>query len=134
MLILNPQTVTFASTPWPDVRLVAIERRSTRQAVDHDDHGPHAVFADAPEQITTVRVVRDIARDDPDSPRPGDRATLTFHASPGNTRSHRRRFQIDCVVLASTYELGRGGTTRTIRLAAIAPAGDTDPITITEAP
>ena len=62
MLILNPRHVRFGPDLWPDVSLVAIEREAARLALEWSDLGPHPVFADAPEQQLTIRIVQEVAR------------------------------------------------------------------------
>jgi len=136
MLLLNPPLVRFGSHTWTDVALLAIDRTTTRPAEEWSDAGPHPVFADAPEQRTQIRVVRDLLRDDLASHKPGDQAALTFHTSPTTSDAARRQFTIPAAVITSvTHELATARHARqTITLIALSPDGATDPITSAPAP
>jgi hypothetical protein len=134
MLILNPRQATFGSVPWPNITLIAIDRRSTRLAIAWSDNGPHPTFADAPEQQTLVQVLMDVEREDIDAPRPGDQGELTFTASPTATDASRRRVSMTAVITNVTHELSlKRGSIRTVSLIAISTNGAADPITITDA-
>jgi len=134
MLILNPRHVTFASTTWPDVTAVAINRETTRLALDHTDHGPHPTFAEAPQQRTTIELTMDLPRGDLNAPAPGDQGTLTLITSPSASDAQRRKLTCTAVVTKSHHDLSlKRGATRTITLVALSTNGATDPITITDA-
>jgi hypothetical protein len=134
MLILNPRQVTFASTTFTDVTSVAINRDTTRLALNHTDHGPHPTFADAPEQRTTIELTMDLPRGDLNAPTPGAQGTLTLTTSPTASDAQRRTLTATAVVTKVEHHvtLNRGAT-RTITLIALSPNGSTDPITITDA-
>lgn len=130
MLVLNPRRVTFAGQTWSEVAAVVIDRQSKRTLTEWSDLGPHAVFADAPEQLVTVRVVQKATTDDLHAPTPGDAGELSFAASPSGADSPRRRLRAQCVVTEVTHELSlTAGAVRTLRLVALSPDGAADPIT-----
>ena len=134
MLILNPRQATFAGTPWPNITLIAIDRKSTRLALAWSDNGPHPTFADAPEQQTLIQVVMDVEREDLGAPRPGDQGELTFVTSPTASDASRRRLTTTAVVTNVTNELSlKRGSIRTISLIALSPDGADDPIAISDA-
>lgn len=131
MLVLNPGTVSFNGTSWDDVTVVAIDRDGERVVREWGDFGPHAVLADVPEQSVGVRVVRRLARDDIDGPRPGDMGELVFFTSPSGADLGRRRVRATCVVTRVRHELGgREGATREVRFAAVSSDGAADPVSI----
>jgi hypothetical protein len=134
MLLLNPQSVTFGAATWDGVTAVSIDRAATRETIEWSDSGPHIVFADCPEQRITIKVIREIARDDLSTPRPGDAAEAIFHTSPTSATAARRRIRADCVITAVTHEISqKKGAIQTITLTAISPDGATDPITTQDA-
>lgn len=132
MLALNPSLVKFGDQPWPDVSLIAIDRVTTRPALEWTDRGPHPAFADAPEQRVDVRIVCSLARDDIGAPRPGDRATLVFHTSPG-ADSSRVRVSLTGIVLSVRHEITGKAAVRTVQLVALSSDGAADPVSITDA-
>jgi hypothetical protein len=134
MLILNPREVSFANDTWPNVTLVAIDRTSTRLAVNWTDNGPHPTFADAPEQRVDVQVVMDVEREDVDVPRPGEQGTLTLVTSPTASDAARRQVSMTAVVTGVSHELSlKRGATRTVDLIALSSDGATDPVTVADA-
>lgn len=134
MLILNPRLVKFGPSVWSDVTLIAIDRDASRLALEWSDLGPHPVFADAPEQRLTIRVVQEIARDDLDTPRPGDQATLVFYTSPTGADARRRKVTVTAVVTGVSHELSlTRGTQRRTTLTALSPTGAADPVIIADA-
>jgi hypothetical protein len=134
MLILNPRRVIFADQPWEQVTLVAIDRRAQRLALEWSDAGPHAVFADVPEQRVDLRVVMDVERDDIGGPAPGQLGELTLVTSPTASDARRRRLTVSAVVTAVSHEVSlRKGAVRTVELVAVSAGGADDPIAITEA-
>ena len=134
MLLLNPQSVTFGAATWDGVTSVSIDRATTREAIEWSDCGPHIVFADCPEQRITIKVIREVTRDDLGSPHPGDAAEAVFHTSPTSATAGRTRIRADCVITAVTHEISqKKGALQTITLTALSPNGATDPITIEDA-
>lgn len=134
MLILNPRLVRFGTTTWPDVSLIAIDRDTPRLALEWSDRGPHPVFADAPEQRLTIRIIQDIARDDLNTPRPGQQDTLTFYTSPTGADARRRKLTLTACITSVSHDLSlTRGTQRRTTLTALSPDGLTDPITIADA-
>jgi len=133
MLSINPTRVKFGEREWGDVSLIAIDRSAVRLALEWSDLGPHAAFADCPEQRVDVKVVRAVNDADVDSPRPGESATVAFLASPRGTDAGRVRVSFTGVVVAVRHEVGARGATRTVQLVAVSVDGAADPITISEA-
>lgn len=133
MLILNPRLVKFGSTTWPDVSLVAIERDARRLALEWSDNGPHPVFADAPEQRLTIRIIQDAATGDIDTPRPGEQQTLTLYTAPTGADARRRKITATCVITSVSYDLSlTRGTQRRTTLTALSTDGSADPITVSD--
>ena len=133
MLILNPRNVRFGSTTWPDVTLVAIDRDAARLALEWSDLGPHPVFADAPEQRLTIRIIQDAPSDDIDAPRPGDHDTLTLYTSPTAADARRRKLTAAAVITSITHELSQTRPhQRRITLTALSADGATAPITVSD--
>lgn len=134
MLILNPREVTFGGEVWEDVSAVVVDRQARRAVTEWSDLGPQVVLADAPEQLVTVRVVQQVARDDVGSPVPGASEALTFCTSPAGGDTPRRRVVAQCVVMDVTHELSvKNGAVRTVKLVAVSGDGVADPVTIEEA-
>lgn len=130
MLLLSPRTVMFGETSWQNVTLVAIDRLTTRAALDYSDFGPHPIFADAPEQTTRIKVIQELGADDLGAPRPGETGTLTLFTSPTATNRPRTKLSTLASVESVTHEVSlKRGTHRTITLIALSPDGATDPIT-----
>jgi hypothetical protein len=134
MLLLNPRSVSFGGAVWEDVSAVVIDRAAARAIKEWSDTGPHLVLADVPEQLVTVRVVQQVARDDVGVPVPGEAGELVFHTAPSGSDSPRKRVRAQCVVMDVTHELSlKNGAVRTVKLLAVSSDGATDPITIEEA-
>lgn len=134
MLLLNPQAVKFGVALWPDVVAVLVDRTPELQVVEWSDTGPHAVFADVPEQRVTLRVSRRLLRDTPVSPRPGDSAELVAYSSPTAGDALRQRLRAACVVTHVTHEFStQRGAIQTVTLVALSADGATDPIAIEDA-
>lgn len=133
MLILHPREVSFLGTPWKSVSAIAIDRTSTRIIADHDDTGPHVVFADCPEQRVTVRVTLDLAEDSFATPAVGMQGALEFATAPAGVHATRHRVSMQAVILSITHEVSlRKGAVRTIEFLGVSAVGGADPITITE--
>lgn len=130
MLILNPDSVTFDSATLSDVTAIAIDRTTERDTVEWSDRGPHAVFADVPQQRTTIKIRRALTRPELDGPRPTDYGLLTVRASATASHAGRRELRASCVVTRITHDVSRSGATQTLELIAVSPTGDTDPITL----
>ena len=130
MLTLNPPLVRFGAEEWTDVTAVAIDRLTTRPALDWSDLGPHPTFADSPEQRTEVKIVRALRRAEPAMPRPGQAGAVTFWLAPGPAAGPAQ-VAFTGVVVDVRHELGPRGALRTVHLVALSPDGATDPITIT---
>jgi hypothetical protein len=134
MLVLNPSQVRFGAQTWPAVLSVVIDRAAAREIVEWSDAGPHAVFADVPEQRVGVRVEMELASDGLDAPRPGDQGELTFVTSPTAADGGRRRASIAAVVLAVRHEVSLRRAVRVIDLVAVSGDGSTDPVVVESEP
>lgn len=133
MLLTNPAVVRFGTHVWEDVEMLAVDRQAERTVLEHDDFGPHAVFADVPEQSMRVRIVRRIARDDVNVPVPGDQEEVVFYTSPSGTDAGRKRLKATAVVLSVKHELTPTHARQTITLAAVSASGNADPLAIEDA-
>lgn len=131
MLILNPRSVSFGATTYPDVLLVAIDRSAKRLALEWSDLGPHVAFADVPEQIITVKLVQEVMDGSPNGPGPGESATLTFVTSPTGSDSAAVRLTATAVVTSCTHEITTGGRNigarRTVEFVLVSATGAADP-------
>lgn len=131
MLILHPRTVSFGTSLWEGVSVVTVDREASRLAIEHDDAGPHALFVDAPEQVTRLKLVQELGREELGSPKPGEVETLTLYTAPSASDARRTRVVALCCVESVTHEVStKRGTFRTITLIALSPDGETDPITL----
>jgi hypothetical protein len=131
MLILRPRVVSFGTALWEGVASVVVDREASRLVVEHDDAGPHALFADAPEQVTRVKLVQELGQEELGSPRPGQVETLAFSTAPGASDARCTRVVALCCVESVTHEVSiKRGTVRTITLIALSPDGVIDPITL----
>ncbi|RMH26184.1 MAG: hypothetical protein D6693_07695 [Planctomycetota bacterium] len=132
MLFLNPHEVTLDGAPLGGVRAITLSRRATRLAVEHDDAGPHPVFADAPEQRATLTVHRDLTSDDPgldSSLAPGRQAALAFTTSPNASDASPRAFAATAVITAVETDLRRDADAarQTLTLLLVSATGGADP-------
>ncbi len=131
MLIIDPLAVSFGGEAWEGVTAVAIDRDTVKQVLEFSDLGPHAVFADAPEQRVDITVTMELVRSVPDSPRPGNMAELRIGVRPGGSDANRREVVAQAVVLSVAHAIsGKKGATRTIRLVAISTTGVDDPVAV----
>ena len=132
--MLNPRAVRFGETVWEDVSAVVVDRQARRTVTEWSDLGPQVVLVDAPEQLVTVRVVQQVARDDIGTPVPGDSGELRFATAPNGGDTPRRRVVAQCVVTDVTHELSiRNGAVRTVKLVAVSSDGVADPVSIEDA-
>ena len=132
MLILNPRVVHFGVATWDDVIAVAIDREAHRTVEEWSDLGPYAVLADVPEQKVRVTVVQEVARDDVNTPRPGEAGTLVFFTSPTASDAGRKKVSCGAVVLEVRHELSvKKGAVRTVVLAGVSD-GEADPVVVVE--
>ncbi len=129
MLTFHPQSVSFLSTPLPDVDAIAVDRRSSKQTEERTDLGPHIVFADVPEQRVTIAVTRTLTRDEPTSIKPGAQGQLRFTVAPSSSDALRRAFTVTAVVLSVEHDLSRKASARQrITMLAVSTDGAADPI------
>ena len=134
MLLLNPRSVVFAGAVWEDVSAIVIDRAAARVIKEWSDLGPHVVLADVPEQVVTVRVVQQVARDDVGAPLPGDSGGLVFHTAPAGGDTPRKKVSAQCVIADVTHELSlKNGAVRTVKLVAVSTDGSADPVTVEDA-
>jgi hypothetical protein len=131
MLLLSPRVVTFGESVWQNVTLVAIDRETSRAALDYGDLGPHP----------TSR--RCTGADDADQGHPGTRRRTTLalrvrarsghgHALYLADRDESAAHEVERVacVESVTHEVSlKRGTHRTVTLLALSPDGAADPIT-----
>lgn len=133
MLFLNPSEVTLLGAPLRDVRSLAVDRVAARAVTEWSDAGPHAVFADVPEQRVTIVISRDVAADEPAGVRPGDQGAIQFRAGAGLDEAGVRSYSATVVALRVAHRLSRtGGAAQEIELLALSPTGAADPIVESE--
>jgi len=135
MIFLNPQNITLDGQPLDRVRAITISRRADRLVVEHSDAGPHPTFVDAPEQRTTITLVRDLTTGDPGvnaTLNPGRQASLAFTTAPNASDADARSFSATVVITAAEVDLRRDGSaTQTLRTLAVSTTGASDPFSIT---
>ena len=135
MVILNPTSVRFGDGVLEGVSSVSIDRVAEREVVEWSDAGPHAAFADVPEQRINARIVQALPRGAIDAPRPGDMAMLSL-VTQGDDQS-RVKVSANAVVTRVTHAVRDAikgdGITRTIELVLVSSDGLADPIAITPA-
>lgn len=132
MLVLGPESVSFAGEAWGGVESIAIERTARREVVEVGDGGAEVVLADVAERRVNVKVTRRIDRSELESARPGDAGELVFRAGFGRTDAGWREVSLDAVVTRVTYEVGREGARGVVTLVAVSPDGVTDPVRVEE--
>lgn len=135
MLILHPARLTLGPHTFTDVESVAINRIATRSVIEIGDAGPHALFADVPEQRTTITITRRLAATHALSLLPGQTLPLSVDLSREATDAGRTRLQASCVLLESRHDLaaaipgsGRARALHVLSLVALSPDGVADPI------
>lgn len=132
MIILRPDRVSFAGQDWAGVERLSIDRVGTRVVRAWSDDGPHAVFADVPEQAVRVRVTQAIDQTALTAPLPGDLGQLRVELGRG-ADEQRRLVRIDAVVESVTHEIAGRVAQRVVGLIAVSPSGGTDPVVVTDA-
>lgn len=134
MLVLNPRVVKFGPAVWEGVLAVAVDRLANKRIIEWSDAGPHATFADVPEQRIEVKVTQELVREDLAGPVPGQQAELVLHTSPTASDAARRRVSLQAVVVQVSHELSlKKGAVRVIELVAVSATGSADPVVISEA-
>lgn len=134
MLLLNPRSVRFDGTEWEDVSAVVVDRSAARSMKEWSDLGPHVVLADVPEQVVSLRVVQQVARDDVGTPVPSEAGELVFFTSPAGGDTPRKKVTVQCVVTDVTHELSlKNGAVRTVKLLAVSSDGVADPVSVEDA-
>jgi hypothetical protein len=136
-MLLLPDHVSFGPHTLDDVLWLAVDRAAERTALEWSDDGPHAVFADVPEQRVTLRLTRLIVGQAPSSVVPGERHTLAAEFA-ATAASARRRLTVSAVVTGVEYQLtgpsAAAGSARATRqhitLVALSPDGVADPVAI----
>ena len=134
MLVLSPRRVEFGVTTWTNVTSVSVGRSARHVVTEWSDEGAHAVFADVPEQLVTVRVVQEMLGDDMDLVRPGERGTLSFVTGQNSSDAGTREVTIDAVVRSVSYETSVSrGSRRSVELIALSSDGVSDPVGVDDA-
>lgn len=133
MLVLDPTRVSYAGEGWSGVRSVAVDRVADGELVEYGDDGPHVVFADAPKQKVTVKVVRRLPTGTLDGPTPGGEGVLSFETAVGRTDGSRSVVSLTGVVTKVIHGVGREGVEQSVTLVAVASGGGVDPVTVTPA-
>jgi len=135
MLHLDPDIVTLtiagAPFPLPGVTAIAIDRRAARLVVEYGDAGPHPAFVDAPEQIATIRVRRDVHPGEATFPdlRPGALVGFFARLAPSAGDASVRTIAAQAVVRAIEHDLTpRKSAEQIISLVAVSTTGGADPI------
>lgn len=143
MLWLSPERVVWTAGgvehALTGVASVAVDRRATRLALERTDLGPHAVFADAPEQRVTLTIDRALDRTPEEewtlaqALLPGAMGELAVRAASSAGDAGGRIARATAVVLSVAHTLsGRRGPVQTIRLLAISPDGAAPPVQETD--
>ncbi len=132
MLVLHPERVTFAGAEWKGVKSVAVARIAAKGVVDYGDAGPHAVFADAPEQRTRVTVVCAVGADDLAPPLPGAAGVLEARVGRAGSEVERKELRASVVVMNVSYKVSGAGAERTVEFEAWSADGAADPVTMVE--
>ncbi|MEK6701972.1 MAG: hypothetical protein AABZ53_06900 [Planctomycetota bacterium] len=141
MLILNPWLVKFGTVTLENVVAVTIDRSAEREVLEWGDEGPFATFADVPEQRVAAIVKQALTREETQSPRPGDTATLVIFTAPTAGDTGRQKLSAQGIVVAATIELrstasgAAPGMTaiRTLKFALVSSNGAADPVTVSDA-
>ena len=134
MLVLNPRVVKFGPAVWEGVLAVTVDRLANKRIVEWSDAGPHAVFADVPEQRIEVRITQELVREDLAGPAPGQQAELSLSTSPASGDAGRKKVSLQAVVVQVSHELSlKKGALRVIELVAVSATGSADPVTISDA-
>ncbi len=137
-MLITPDIITFGPLTLDNIQYLAVDRAAERLAAEWTDSGPHAVFADVPEQRVTLRLTRRILGQAPASVVPGQRETLTADFAPHSSGAKRRRLTVTAVVTSVDYQFAgadaASGSSRSTRQAitfiALSPDGSADPVTI----
>lgn len=129
MIWLNPVKVTLGPYELRNVTLIAVDRTARRTAEEWTDLGPHAGFADVPEQRVSISIARQILETETTGPKPGESHTLTFRTSPGASAASVRAVSIAVVVISVEHAITKAGrATQGIRATAISSDGAIDPV------
>ncbi len=128
MLVLNPSLVVFGATRLEGVLALAVDREAERLVVEWGDAGPHAVFADVPEQRVTVRVEQRVDAPTAAAPTPGAMAALSWTAGGNASDASRTRSTAQAVATRVTHRIRPDGAVRTIEFVLVSASGAADPI------
>lgn len=132
MLWLNPKHALLDGTPLTHVESIALDLSPNRLATEHDDFGPHIVFADVPEVRAVLRVRRHLNGSDALALRPGDQSLLSFRIAPNASDAPGTTISATVVITSIRHDLSlKSGAIELIDVLAIATTGNIDPITIT---
>ncbi len=138
MVVLEPKGVRLDGEPLTGVLSVLVDRVPERFLEEWEDGGPHAVFADAGEIRTTVRVTRLVGGGDLGlSLMPGDEAELRFDIAPNASGAGGQRVTVAGVVYsvrhdAPAAESGgrRVSATEVLEVRAVSNGGHLDPVLV----
>ncbi len=129
MIWIDPAGVRLGGASLGGVSSISVDRHAERLLAERSDFGPHVVFADAPEQRVSVRIVRTVGPEGPGGHRPGDLASLEFRAGPSASDAGMRVVTIQVVVEAVLNRVDpKAGATQTIECVAISSDGVADPV------
>lgn len=130
MIWLNPDRVMLGAIELRDVFMIAVDRAARRLAEEWTDLGPHAGFADVPEQRVMVSLARRILESEAASPKPGEAHTLTFRAGASASAAGVWAYSIPVVVVSVEHSMAAsGGAMQRLRAVAVSPDGLADPVT-----
>lgn len=133
MLILHPSTVTLDDSPLAGALAIAVSRRAKSLLTDFADTGPHPIFADVPERLTTITITRHVPEpdDSASSLALGAEVDLVFTAQRTPDAPHAMRFSARVVISSIESAMAESkALAQTISAVAISASGSADPLTI----
>jgi len=134
VLWIEPEEVSLLGHALDGVEAAAVDRRAARLALEWGDAGPHAVFADAPEQRVDVRLTRRLKGSSgafEASLAPGAMGQLSFVASRAGSDAARTRVEMTVVVTGVEHALRAGSCARQlISCVGISSDGASDPVSV----
>lgn len=129
MIWLDPSRVTLGGDALEGVSSVSVDRKATRFVEEYSDTGPHVVFADAPEQRVTARLIRTVGESGAGALRPGDSGELAFEVGASASAAGARRISMQVVIQSIANKVDpKAGATQTIECVALSSDGATDPV------
>lgn len=132
MLFLNPQHVSLGALTLEHVASIVVSRAADRLTVEYSDLGPFPVFADVPQERTTLTITRDLldaGLPETDALALGHQATLSFTTAPNASDARTRTFSLTIVITAIRNDLPRDRRLfQVISCLAISTDGASDPL------